>query len=542
MHSLLGSRVRRAGILAVSGALTGLTLVMPSALGWLEWISMIPAVLVLLHMSAHPPARHACRALWGAGFVFFVAFYLVVYHWFWYLYPLSFTGLTPAAAAVVMLVAWFGLSLFQGVGMAFTFVAVYLLWRCAVVVRHALLRPLLLAAVLTVAEWLQTLFWFGVPWGRLSLGQVAYLPLVQTASWFGCYGITFLLVAVNAAAAQLLLTPAGRRRGLCALACGLFAGNLLAGSMLLAVGDHRTPERTLRVGVVQSNLGAMDRQDLTMSQVVRLHEQHMETLADVPLDLVLWSETAMPFLIEDYPRYLTRVGQIAQRGTLTLCTGTFTRDENGTEYNSVLTFCADGSLHETAYHKQHPVPFGEFVPLRALVTTLIPPLASLNMWESELLPGTEAAVVEDDNGRYGFMICFDSIFEATARDSVRNGAQLLLLPTNDSWFLDSAAGVMHLSQARLRAIENGRGIARSACTGISAIITPTGRMTQTLDAQTCGTLTGEMGLYSHTTLYNLLGNWFVFVCVAACACPAGHEIWRRMRTRLDKSRQACYNS
>jgi len=516
-------------MLGVSGFLTGLTLICPTVLGWLEWVTIIPAALTLLLTVRSLSVRRTWRVLWRSGFGFFFPFYLVVFHWFWYLYPLDFTGLTPVAAAAVMLVAWLGLALFQGAGMSFCFVAIGSLWRCEFAQKHPMFQPLIAGAVFTVAEWLQTLGWFGVPWGRLSLGQVTYLPLVQTASWFGCYGITFLLVTVNFALAQAIMIPQGVRRGLCTLACGLFVGNLLAGSVLFIIGENRTPDDTLTVGVVQGNLGSDDKWELTMAQTVTIHEEYTESILDRDPDLVLWPETALPFLVQDYPRYMTRVQELAEHGNLTLCTGTFIHDDDGTEHSSVLTFLPDGTLHEEIYHKRHLVPFGEFVPMRKLVTTLIPPLADLNMWETDLGAGTDATVVEDKNGAYGFLICFDSIYEELARASVRGGAQLLLLPTNDSWFLDSAASVMHLGQARLRAIENGRGIVRAANTGISALITPTGKVTAELGTLTEGTLVGELPLCSHTTLYNLLGNWFVYVCLAGLLLVTGDEIYRRMR-------------
>lgn len=541
MQKLLRSRGTCLLLALAGGLLTGSTLIFPGALGWLEWLSPALAVPTLWQLAADETGKRRWRRAFGAGFCFFFPFYLVVFHWFWALYPLSFTGLSPLLAAVVVLVAWLGLTLFQSVGMSFTFAVIVWLWRFPLSRRCPILRPLLAAAVLSVAEWVQTLGWFGVPWGRLSLGQTAYLPLVQTASVFGCYGITFLLIAVGFGVGQLLLAPDGCRRALCALVCGLFLGNLAAGGALYAVGELREPQNTVTVGTVQGNFSTLSKWDMTVSGTMTVYRSHMETLIEEGVDLVLLPETALPFLLQDYPKYQRQLSEMAERGGMTVFAGTFGYDEEGTEYSSVMTFHMDGHLDETICHKRRLVPFGEFVPMRELVTTLIPPLAELNMWESDLGAGESAAMIEDSNGSYGFLICFDSIYETLARDSVKQGAELLLLPTNDSWFLDSAAVRMHNNQARLRAIECGRGVVRAANTGISSLITPTGRVTRHLAPLVEDTMRGEVSLYSHQTPYVLLGNWFVAVCAAMALIPVGDKIRCSMRRRLDKRGRACYN-
>lgn len=534
MQGLLRSRRACVGLAMLGGLLTGLTLILPRALGWLEWLVAALAVPVLWRLTEEECVNKRGWRFWCAGFAFFFPFYLVVFHWFLALYPLSFTGLPPALTAVVVAVAWLGAALLQSVGMSFVFVAVGYLWRCPLVRREPILRPILAAAVWTAAEWTQTLGWFGVPWGRLALGQAEYLPMVQTVSIFGCYGVAFLLVAVNFTLAQVILTPSGSRRALCLLASGLFLGNLAAGSVLYVVGEHRTPDGTLTVGTVQGNFSSNSKWSMTVSGTVSVYQKHIEALNEAGVDLVLLPETALPFMLQDYVKYMDRMCALAVEGEMTLFTGTFTRDDFGTEYSSVMTFHADGTVDEKIYNKRRLVPFGEFVPMRDLVTALIPPLADLNMWESDLGAGTEATVVENINGAYGFMICFDSIYENLSRDSVREGAQLLLLPTNDSWFLDSAAVYMHNNQARLRAIECGRSVVRAANTGISSLITPTGRVTAMLPPLVEGTVRGEVSLHSHATPYALFGNWIVWVSMAAASVPVWHKIVCAWRMRLDK--------
>ena len=164
------------------------------------------------------------------------------------------------------------------------------------------------------------------------------------------------------------------------------------------------------------------------------------------------------------------------------------------------------------YSKRHLVPFGEYVPMRELIVALVPPLAELV--QVNILPGDDAAVHQSAMGEIGSLICFDSIYETLARDSVRQGAQLLTISTNDSWFFDSAAARMHNAQAQLRAVETGRWVVRAASTGISSMIAPDGTIVAQQDALTEGILYGEVEMRGEITLYTILGNVIAWVCMA----------------------------
>ena len=101
------------------------------------------------------------------------------------------------------------------------------------------------------------------------------------------------------------------------------------------------------------------------------------------------------------------------------------------------------------------------------------------------------------------------------RDSVLNGAEIIAISTNDSWFSDSAALSMHNSQSVLRAVENGRYVVRSANTGISSIIDPMGRVVDSLGANREGYVTAEVNLRNDLTLYTRIGNVIVWLCIAS---------------------------
>jgi len=133
------------------------------------------------------------------------------------------------------------------------------------------------------------------------------------------------------------------------------------------------------------------------------------------------------------------------------------------------------------------------------------------MLSDDLVPGEDSGLIEVDGKVLGPLICFDSIYETLTLDSVRDGAEIIVLSTNDSWFYDSAAVRMHLAQASLRAVETDRAVFRAANTGISALIDSDGRVLETIPALEGGYLVGELELSGEITPYVIFGNAFVII-------------------------------
>lgn len=178
------------------------------------------------------------RRLWLLGMCFCYPYYILVYHWFFYLYPLEFTGMSRGAAVAVVIFACFGLALLHGGIFAVAFPLCGAIFRSPLCRRLPWLRLPLGAAVWCIFEWMQTQTWAGVPWGRLALGQVEWLPVIQNASLLGSYLITFLLVFVNLCIADVWLSPARAQwRVMAALLA--FGINFGAGSLLYLTDESK---------------------------------------------------------------------------------------------------------------------------------------------------------------------------------------------------------------------------------------------------------------------------------------------------------------
>lgn len=519
-------------LLLLSGALLlGVCIQFPF-LGVLEWVALVPSGLAILTAAADQSIR--LRRMYGYGFCFFGCFYLVNFHWFLYMYPLTFAGLSDAASAVVVLVAWVGLSALQTIGSSWLFPLFAFAVRGRFLSGRPVLHPLLFAAMWSVREWIQAnMGWAGVPWGRLPLGQTRLSLTLQSAAFFGSYFVTFLLVAVSMLLADLLLHPERTRL------CGILAASLLCGN--LALGGIRLLTRpqegeTVPVAAIQGNMSSLEKWSENSSAIaVERYESLTREAAQNGASLIVWPETALTVSIDRSTVTQAWISRLAQETGATILVGAFTTGENAGQYNSIVAFSPDGSMSTTVYNKQKPVPFGEFVPYRELVMILIPPLADIGMLENDLLVGNCSTVFDLGIGRIGSLICFDSIYESTALDSVRRGAQVLAVSTNDSWFQDSRGVWMHNAQSSLRAIETGRYVVRAGNTGVSSVIDPTGRVLTKLDPLLIGYVPGEIRLCSEQTLYVRTGNLFACLCAISCAAAVLARptdcIMRRVRRR-----------
>lgn len=520
-------------LLAVSGVLTGLTLVFP-AIGFLEWLTLIPMGTVLLVRASDRSQKYG--ALYRDGFVFFYSYYLVCYHWFAYLYPLEFIdGMTKPRAMIVVIVAWFGLALLQALMGGVVFVFAALLFRCELCSKLAYLRVFIAAALWALFEWSQTIGWWGVPWGRLPIGQSHYLVGMQTASLFSSYFITFLLLAVNLSIAFALLYLPKWKPAL-VTAAALLVFNYGAGTLLWFTTDPDAGE-AVTVACLQGNISSSDK--WSTDSDIKSTEVYFRLISDAAnngAELVLLPETAFPYDIgDDDNSYLAAsFSEAAEEYGIYIVVGAYTSDEDGNSLNSLICYMPNGEKNDTVYSKRHLVPFGEYVPMRFLIETFIPPLAELVMSAGEISPGNEANVIDADGVMLGGLICFDSIYEQLAYDSVRHGAQIICLSTNDSWFSDSAALYMHNAQAQMRAIENGRYVVRSANTGISTIINPRGEILSSLDPLVEGNVCGTVYARSDKTLYTVTGNLFIGAAFAFMASVVVINIVNKMKIRQKK--------
>ena len=492
-------------------ALTALTLIFPQ-IGFLEWITLIP-----FFVGAFVYCANSTKSLWRtywAGFLTIFVYYFIIYHWFLSLYPLDFIEMDNASSAVVVAAGWIGLSVLQAIPGGLIFVIFKLLDRGGIFVRTPILRPIVLSALWIVFEWSSTFGWTGVPWGRLCIGQSEYLPILQSASLFGSYFVSFLILIVNGLLAYAIFNFRITAKAILSVALALI---LLFSNILLGVGLMRQEDGervSVQVAAIQGNVD-MDAKGTAVAELMRVYGDMTREAVAKGAEIVVWPESIFPYRMNLYSLLTNFVSDLADECDVTLIVGALYGGEDDKDYNTLYMITPDGKISDNLYHKRHLVPFGEYVPMRDVIMTLIPPLAELSALDDDMTPGTETALFETEWGKLGGLICFDSIYEELTRASVRDGANLMLLPSNDSWwFSTSVETYQNETQAMLRAIESGRYLVRAGNTGISSIITEHGEHKAWLAPETKGIAISDVEMCTHTTLYTRIGNLFVYLCMA----------------------------
>jgi apolipoprotein N-acyltransferase len=458
-------------------------------LGPLALVALVPLLLAV--ETVRP--RKAAALGYLAGLTFFGL------HLLWIAQFLSWTG--PVAW-----LAWGALSGIQAAALAAFF-------ALAPATRPlGALRLLVLPAAWAVLELLRAYHPIGgFPWGLLATSQHHTGLLLPLARVVGGFGLAAVIVAVNLAVAMWLralwagaqnarqaaeagaTSPpdrgARRRRmavlaGLPLLVAGLLGAHRLVPAPPAATG---TP---LDVVVVQAGLrgGHGLAQGATTEAVFDNHVRRTETLALTPgdpPDLVVWGEGAAdddPLTNPDRQAAVTRAAAAARAPILL---GATTRIDDTHRATEALLFTPEGRLADR-YRKRRLVPFGEFVPFGRVLGRLIP--ATREGVPYDKVPGDRLEPLLIDGTRVGPLICWESAYPGDARQLTRDGAQVLLILTNNASFGTGAGPRQHLAAGQLRAVETGRTIVQGAVTGISAVIDPTGRTSS------------ETGLYQQTTI------------------------------------------
>lgn len=527
------SKIYRFLLTVISGLLTAVPFLFNAA-SYIAWVSIIPFFILLV--GVYGKGRGGPAAAYRLGLLFYMSFYLIVYHWFFYLYPLEFTGMSKGSAICVVLAAWIGIPLLQSSVFALLPLFFTLLCRTAVIKKYRILQPLALSALWIISEWAQTQTWAGVPWGRLSVGQYTNLAVIQSASLFGSYFISFIIVFVNALIASALIDKK-RRKTLCSIAVLTFASNIVYGGIALNTQNYETGE-PVTAAVIQGNISSYEKwTSASRYDILRKYENLTRKAADEGARLIVWPETAIAYNLFDSPDNTQRLVNLAADTGADLIVGTFVRetvDGENRSYNALVAIGKEGRILPYVYKKRHLVPFGEYVPMESVISALIPPLAALDMFSDAIEPGEGSMLMQIGDMTVGSLICFDSIYEELTRESVTDGAELIVLSTNDSWFFDSPAVYQHNGHAVMRAVESGRYIVRAANTGISSIISPSGEILKQIVPLIDGYATADVYLRDDLTLYMRTGNIIVAAAAAYLLIIAFSPVCMMIKRKINK--------
>lgn len=370
-----------------------------------------------------------------------------------------------------------------------------------------------------------------VPFGGFSWGEVGYAvhdlaPGRSLAAWGGVALVSLMAVAVNgwvadAVAGVLPYTSpeaTARRRALASVA--VVALSALAAHVLLPA---TTAAGRLRVALVQGNDKNRELTDAEIAEryIVRNHLRLAERITR-PVDLVVLPESALdadpradPFLDEALTALAARLDAVVLAGGNTDAPG-------GRIYNTTFMYTAQGRA-PLVYRKRHLVPFGEYVPWRQALSFI----EELEQIPRDFAPGRRGTIFPVHGVDVGALICFDSAFASLARGYARQGAEAILVSTNNRSYRRSANSAQHLAMSQLRAAETGRPVLHAGISGLSGIVDARGDLKARTSLFEPAVLTGTVRATSGRTPYVAVGEW----AVALAALLGAGAAWRAVRRR-----------
>ena len=457
--------------------------------------------------------RHPYLSSYGRGLLFFLGYYMGAYFWFWSMYPLDFAGFNEGEALAVILLAWIGLPLMQAAFYALMMPLFLLITRKS---GKSVYAVICFSALFVIFGYFQTLTWAGVPFAPPAVALYRARIFLQGASLFGSLFVDFLIITVNALIARAAvsfrqefdLDRAGR---LIVGALAVFILNTaFGGIVMLAPENTDTP---VKITVLQGNISSTDRHSLADSPLDVYCDMAIEAAELHSPDIIVMPETTLVNTIRRGSYYERVFTSLAERTGAEILVSAFYDDKENDKYHtSIYLFSPDTGMSEIVYSKQKLVPFGEFVPMKELIEAIAPPLAELTLGVQEIDAGNSSRPLPSKLGGIGGQLCFDTVYAPITRGEVSEGAELIVVGSNDSWFGDSRAIYIHHAHSVLRAIEGGRSFAVSASTGISAIITNEGEILgETLPLERAS-VTDTVYMQSERTLYSVIGDSFVIIC------------------------------
>jgi apolipoprotein N-acyltransferase len=383
----------------------------------------------------------------------------------------------------------------------------------------------------TAVEWIRTYFPIGFPWNLLGYAAYRSLELIQFAEFTGVYGVSALIVFFNAVVYVVIF-----RRGIYRLQ--VVSLSVLTAMMVVLVGfgswrinnlKNASPTGSFKVAMVQGDIPQSLKWDPKfLPQSYGVYQDESANAAKRGTDLIVWPEAAAAFLFEPDDQYPAELASDAayRNALLTLARTLGTpllfgapalaqQDGHLGFYNRAYLVSANGQGEVDAhYDKIELVPFGEYVPARALLGYFVNRVVQ---GFGDMVPGKEQTLFDVKGAKLGILICYESIFPNLTRREVDKGADVLVNITNDAWYGESSAPYQVLAMATMRSVETKVPMVRVANTGISALIEPSGQITDRTPLFVRGTVIVKVPWRPVRTVYTMVGDLFAEICLLLTA-------------------------
>jgi len=500
------SNATRAALAVASGLALGLAF--PKFdYGLLAWIAFVPLFYVLEGENL----RRVFGWAWLQGFASYIG------SLYWIPIPLhDFADVQMGLAILPML-------LLAGIVAIDTAVAI---WAGEFAARRTRIPAVLTMPIAwTAVEWVRTYFPVGFPWNLVGYTAYRNLELIQFAEFTGVYGVSALIVFFNAVVYLVIF-----RRGTSRLQTISLSSLTVMMVALVAFGAWRIAnlknapaEGTLKVAMVQANIPQSLKWDPKfLPQSYGVYQEETTNAAKRGADLITWPEAAAAFLFlpdDRYPAalaedaaYRQKLLTMAQNIGVPILFGAPALAQLDGQlgfYNRAYLVSAKGEV-VAHYDKMQLVPFGEYVPARSILGFFVNRVVK---GLGDMVPGDQQTLFSVKGAKLGVLICYESIFPDFTRREVNLGANILVNITNDAWYGESSAPFQVLAMAAMRSVETKVPMVRTANTGISALIEPSGRITNRTPLFKRGTEIVDVSFRPVRTVYTMVGDLFAELCV-----------------------------
>ena len=470
--------------------------------GFFAWIALIPLFLAI-------KGKGLIQAFF-LSFLTGIAFFMGIFHWINVIKGFTLLDFLLLGIYLGSYLGAFGLLL-------------------NFIMRNSRLSFVIVAPVLWVSfEYLRSHAGFlSLPWALLGHSQYLNIPIIQISSFTGVYGVSFLIVMVNAVLSEVILFFATKKQtnmqqNPIPVKIAIFAVLILFFSVAYgyAVISGEKKGSTMPVTVIQGNIP----QDIKWKpEFLRENfEKQVELTKEASNkdhgSLIIWSESSVPGVLMHDMSVLKEISDLSKYTKSGLIFGSSQRPKFGSKefkkihlFNSAILISSAGVI-ANRYYKMHLLPFAEYLPLK---DTLPWPSRFANNADN-YIQGEEYTLFETEGAKFGVTICWENIFSEVFRQFVKRGANFMVNITNEGWFQETAAPYQFVAMSVFRAVENHISVIRSANTGVSCFIDPFGQIVgkvkkEDRDIFVEGYLTMSVPLSDKKTFYSLYGDIFAYI-------------------------------
>ena len=466
-------------------------------ISFLAWFALIP---LLIAIRGEKPVQ-----AFFTGYITGVLFFASALYW------VSYVAIIGEIVLALYLALYFGL---------FALGADILLMQFP---RPRIRYAFLVSALWVGLEYARSCLLTGFGWALLGHTQWENLPIIQIADMTGAYGVSFLVVFTNALLASKIkkkikgMVPEPRYLALLVIMLVVVS---IYGYFRL---DEKFRGNALKVSVVQGNIPQARKWDEKYAdEILRQYVSLTKEAAKDKPNLIIWPETSVPGFLETDRKIFDAVSGLAKEVNTYLLVGTPSEatPERGPYFNSAVLFSNEGTVIKR-YDKMHLVPFGEYVPFGDNIFSFVK--TRYDMGE-DYSRGREYTIFEvpldkERKAKFGALICFEDVFPELVAESVRHGADFIVVITNDAWFMKTGAPYQHAQSSVFRAVENRISVVRCANTGYSCFIDQKGKVTGSVkDAKgerifVPGFATAKVVPIKGETFYFKHGDLFAWACI-----------------------------